>query len=175
MKSGRPVRENMNKSKERTGEETKNMNRDERREGDEGAPQKEATAKANRRTKLGTVPRTGTSGAREKQRSNGPPRTGTSGGTQWQADKHKESGLEHPEKNVQAGTRATKSGTSGGQKPRGGPKHPGKKQVALDWSVRGCTRRERRRRQEKREASQGEHEQEQGMQRSERMERRRGT
>ena len=33
----------MNKRKERMGEETKNMNRDERRDGDEGAAQKEPT------------------------------------------------------------------------------------------------------------------------------------
>ena len=116
-KSGRPDKENMNKSNERMGEETKIMNRDERREGDEGAAQKETTSKARRRRKVGMVPRTGTSGARKKPHSNGAPWTGTSGGTQRQADKRTEPGLEHPGKNVPAGNRATRTGTSGGQKP----------------------------------------------------------
>ena len=72
-KSVRPVKEKMNKSKERRGEETKNKNREERREGDEGAAQKETTGDAGRRKKEGTVPRTGASGARKKPHSNGAP------------------------------------------------------------------------------------------------------
>ena len=43
------------------------MNRDPRREGDEGAAQKETTGKAGRRRKEGTVPRTGTSGADQEK------------------------------------------------------------------------------------------------------------
>ena len=44
--SGRPVKENKNKSKGWMGEETKIVNRDERREGDEGAARKGTTGKA---------------------------------------------------------------------------------------------------------------------------------
>ena len=62
-KAGGQSRRKMNKSKEQMGEETKDMNHDERREGDEGAAQKESTCKARRRMKLGTVPRTETAGA----------------------------------------------------------------------------------------------------------------
>ena len=69
--------------------------------------------KARRRKTEGTVPRTGLSGARKKPHSNGAPWTGTSGGTQ--ADMHTEPGLEHLGKNVPAGNRATRTGTSGGQ------------------------------------------------------------
>ena len=123
----------MNKSNERMGEETKIMNRDERREGDEGAAQKETTGKARRRRKVGTVPRTGTSGARKKPHNNGAPWTGTSGGTQWQVDKRTEPGLEHPGKNEQTGTRgrrewpwkgasgAAQGGRGGGGKKSGRP------------------------------------------------------
>ena len=92
-KSGRPVKQNMNKSKERKGEEKKNTNREERREGDEGAAQKETTGEAGVREKEGTVSRTGASGARKKPHGNGAPWTGVPGGTQWQADKRKELGL----------------------------------------------------------------------------------
>ena len=80
----------MNKNKERMGEETKNKNSYERREGDEGAAQKETTGKAGRRKKIGAVPQTGTSGARKKPHSNGAPLTGTPGGMQWQVDKRTE-------------------------------------------------------------------------------------
>ena len=76
----------MNKNKERIGEETKNMNRYERREGDEGAAQKKTTGKARDRKKVGTVPRTGASGARKKPHSNGPRGLEHQGGVQWQAD-----------------------------------------------------------------------------------------
>ena len=97
-KSGRPVKDNMNKSKERKGEETKNKDREETREGDEGSAQNETTGRGRRKKKVGTVRRTGASGARKKPHSNEAPWTGTSRGTQWQADKRTEPGLEHPGK-----------------------------------------------------------------------------
>ena len=67
----------MNKSKEQKGEERKNKNREERREGDEGAAQKETTYEAGRRKKVGTLPRTEASGARKKPHRNKAPWTGT--------------------------------------------------------------------------------------------------
>ena len=57
-KRGGPVKENMNKSKQWMGGETKNMIHDERREGDGGAARKGTTGKTSRRMKVGTVPRT---------------------------------------------------------------------------------------------------------------------
>ena len=141
---------------------------------DEGTKERHRTrqpAEQQEEGNLGTVPRSGTSGARKKPHSNGASWTGTSGGTQWQADKHTEPGLEHPGKNETAGPRASNTGASGVQKPRDWTKDSRKRRVALERTVRGCTRGKRRRRQEKREASQGEHEQEQGMERTERKER----
>ena len=107
----------MNKSKERQQEETKNTNREERGEGDEGAAQKETTGEAGSRKEEGTVSRTGASGARKKPRGNQTPWTGTPGGTQWQADNGTEPGLEHP------GKKGTRIGTSGAE--------------ALDGNIRG--------------------------------------
>ena len=121
-------------------EETKNENRDERREGDEGAAEKETTGEAGRRKKVGTVPRTGASGVRKKPHSSKAPWAGTSGGTQWQADKRTEPGLEHP------GKKRTRTGTSGQRKTWTGTSG---EEAVLDWSVRGSIRRNRRRRQEK--------------------------
>ena len=63
------------------------------------------------------VPRTGASEARKKPHSNGAPRTGASGGTKLQADKRKEPGLEHPERNLPAGNGASRTGASGRQIP----------------------------------------------------------
>ena len=164
----------MNKNKKRMGEKTKNMNRDERREGDEGAAQKKTTSKAKKRKKVWHRATDWNIRGQEEATHNGAPWTGTSGGTQWQADKHTDPGLEHPGKKEKASTRATKTGASGGQKPRDGTKHPEKKRVALERSVRGCRRGKRRPRQGKREASQGEHEQEQGTEGRERTDRSRG-
>ena len=48
----------MNKSKEPRGAEKKDMNHDERREGDRGAARKETAGNARRKMKVGTVPRT---------------------------------------------------------------------------------------------------------------------
>ena len=133
---------------------------DGRREGNEGVAQKETTGKARRKEKVGTVPRTGTTEARKKQHSSGAPWAGTSGGTQWQADKRTEPGLEHPGKKVPAGNRATRTGSSGGRSPGRGQLET--KRVALERRVKDCAKRTRRRRREEREASQGEHELEQG-------------
>ena len=101
------------------GEETKNESRDERREGDEGAAQKETAGGAGRRKKVGTLPRTGVSGVRKKPHSNGAFWTGTSGGSKWQADKRTEPGLEHP------GKKRTRLEHLGGETPR--LEHPGRK------------------------------------------------
>ena len=124
-KSGRPVRENKNKSKERKGEKTMNMNRVSR-EGDEGAVQKETTGKARRRRKVGKVPRTqmGTSGAHQALVSIHQ-NTGTNGGPHRKEDKRNELEHEQPRKEERAGNRAHRSGTAGGQWT-----------AILDWNIR---------------------------------------
>ena len=113
-KSGRPVKENMNKSKGWKGEETKNTNREERREGDEGAARKETSGEAGRRKKEGTVSRLEHPGPGRSHTATGPPGLQHPGG---QADKRTEPGLEHP------GKKRTRTRTSGAE--------------ALDWNVRG--------------------------------------
>ena len=56
------------------GKETKNLNRYERRKGDEGTAQKEATSIARRRKKFRMVPRAGASGERSAKGRRGGPR-----------------------------------------------------------------------------------------------------
>ena len=149
-KSRRPVKEDMNKNKKRMGEKAKKENRDGRREGDEGAAQKETTGEAKRRKKVGTVPRTGTSEARKKSQSNGPPwtRISTSGGMQWQAEKRTEPRLEHPGKKEPAGNRPTGLDYPGPEKRQTATGPPGLelpggrrgKQTSTrspDWNIRG--------------------------------------
>ena len=79
------------------------------------------TSKARRKKTESTVAPTETFGARKEPHSKGARWTGTSGGTQRQVDKHKEPGLGHPgKKEVPAGNRATRTGSSGGQNPETG-------------------------------------------------------
>ena len=54
---------------------------------------------------------------RARVNSSGTPWIGASGRKKRQGGKRKQPGLEHPGKNKQAGNRATRTGTSGGQKP----------------------------------------------------------
>ena len=72
----------------------------------------------------------------KKPHSNGTGLTGASGGTKWQGDNRKKPGLEHAGKEVQAGNRATRTATSGGQKPstetsRGEARGPGLERPGL--------------------------------------------
>ena len=126
-KSGRPVKENMDKNKERMGDETKNMNRYERREGEEGAAQKETTGKARRRKKVGTIPRTATSGARKKPHSNGAPWTGTPGGRSG-----KWTSARNPDWNIWGGRKRQAPG-----QPR--VEHPGGRNPRMGQSIRGTS------------------------------------
>ena len=133
----------------KVGEEKKATVSEVRREGGNGAAQKETTSKARRRRIVGPVPRTGTSvpgqeqatkhqspldwsiqGAAEKGRQAQGARARTSEG-RMSRQAVRPIGLEHP----------------GGSGQQPGLDHPGPKQVASDWSVRGCARRRRRQEQ----------------------------
>ena len=89
------------------------MNRDGRREGEEGAAQKETAGKTRRRRKEGTVPRTGTSGAiwskQQKARAKSAGRSNRRGKSRQAAG---------PKGQERGRRTTTRTETSGGQKPR---------------------------------------------------------
>ena len=125
------------------------MNRDERKEGDEGAAQKETAGKTRRRRKEGTVPRTGTSGADLEQA------TKRQGNLRWITRGATERGRQAAQRTLAGGTEEEQAGRqqgqtvrsgNGGQPPehkRPGHRNPGQEQSGQrgaqpeDWIVQG--------------------------------------